>query len=282
VLPADSAAGAEPDSEALIEVITTSIDPQSWGEVGGPGSIEFYAPNLTLVCSHNRRAHAAIGRLLEDLREAASQPVNAEEEKISRALEVPTTLDFPDETPLQDILDYLADYHQVRMVLDKKALDEAGVTSDHPMSAVKLDGVALKSALNLVLSQIDLAYVVRNEVLTITTKANAQAHHPAASATSLKVYKVYPSVMATGALTAGNAEGGAVPGAWEQQLADAIRESVSPGSWTREGGNTIRAVPGALMVRQTAEGHARVKAVLRELGVDRLPAPFGGALGSSR
>jgi len=40
---------------------------------------------------------------------------------------------------------------------------------------MKLEGVSLKSALNLLLSQAHLTYVIRDEVLKITTPAQAAA-----------------------------------------------------------------------------------------------------------
>ena len=57
-----------PDFDSLIELITTTIQPQSWDEVGGPGAIEPFPTNLSLVVSQTEEVHAGISDLLVQLR----------------------------------------------------------------------------------------------------------------------------------------------------------------------------------------------------------------------
>ena len=47
------------------------------------------------------------------------------EKKIEAALKSPTHLEFVD-TPLTNVVDYLKDYHQIEIQLDKKAMDGGG------------------------------------------------------------------------------------------------------------------------------------------------------------
>jgi hypothetical protein len=93
------------------------------------------------------------------------------EEKIRKALTDPTSIEFV-ETPLQDVVDYLKDLHGIEIQLDAKALEDAATGSDAPVTA-NLKGITLRSALRLMLSKMDLTYVIEDEVLQITTAEKA-------------------------------------------------------------------------------------------------------------
>ena len=61
------------------------------------------------------------------------RPVGPAEKKIREELAKPTTMEFI-ETPLQDAVDYLKDLHSIEIQLDSKALEEAGVSNETPVS----------------------------------------------------------------------------------------------------------------------------------------------------
>jgi hypothetical protein len=94
------------------------------------------------------------------------------ETRILAALDEKTELDFTDQ-PLQDAIDYLQQRHEINIQLDTKALSDAGVGSDTPITR-SIKGITLRSALKLLLSDLDLTYVIRNEVLMITSKTEAE------------------------------------------------------------------------------------------------------------
>jgi hypothetical protein len=106
---------------------------------------------------------------------------NPAEVKIIRALDDPTELEFI-ETPLQDVIEFLKTRHNIEIQLDKKALEEAAIATDTPITR-NLKGVTLRSALRLMLREFDLTYVIRDEVLQITTRTAAD---------TLLTTKVYP------------------------------------------------------------------------------------------
>ena len=56
------------DYDALMDVITTTIDPDSWDDVGGPGSIAEFDNAGVLVISQTWDVHQKIGPLLNSLR----------------------------------------------------------------------------------------------------------------------------------------------------------------------------------------------------------------------
>ncbi len=109
------------------------------------------------------------------------QKRNPAEKRIEEALRSPTQIEFV-ETPLSDVVDYLRDYHKIEIQLDKKALGDVNIGTDTPVSKT-LRGISLKSALRLMLRELQLTYIIQNEVLLITTPEEADAR---------LVTKVYP------------------------------------------------------------------------------------------
>jgi hypothetical protein len=106
----------------------------------------------------------------------------AMEARLIGALETATEFDFVD-IPLGDVAAFLSDAHQVSVMIDAPALEDAGVRSDAAVTlAVK--GVQLRSGLRLMLDKLGLTYAIHNEVLMITTPAAAR------NMASTKVYDV--------------------------------------------------------------------------------------------
>ncbi|MCA9174758.1 MAG: hypothetical protein KDB14_09770 [Planctomycetales bacterium] len=66
--PGGAGGAALADFDTLIELITTTIAPDSWDEVGGPGAIEAFPTNLSLVVSQTQDVHEQISDLLDQLR----------------------------------------------------------------------------------------------------------------------------------------------------------------------------------------------------------------------
>lgn len=58
------------NGEALLELIETTIAPQSWAAQGGPGSIVYYRPLMCLVVRATGDTHRGVGGLLNALRQA--------------------------------------------------------------------------------------------------------------------------------------------------------------------------------------------------------------------
>ncbi len=115
-------------------------------------------------------------RLTEKRREKWSSvdlaTTNPNEKKIITALKTNTELPFTTETPLADVLAYLAERHQIPIQLDRRALDEVGIATDTPVVR-ELRDITLRSALRLVLRDLNLTYVVKDEVLLVTTPETA-------------------------------------------------------------------------------------------------------------
>ena len=93
-------------------------------------------------------------------------------EAILKVLDEPTSLEVI-ESPLTDVLAQIQSQHGVHVYLDQRALDEVGVPSDTPITFA-MSGVPLRSALELVLDQLDLTWTIKAGVLLITTPEEAE------------------------------------------------------------------------------------------------------------
>ena len=92
-----------------------------------------------------------------------------QEERIEKSLNKPISLHFEEE-PLSAVIQHIATVADINVMLDKVALfEDEQVTTDEPVS-IDVDGIMLKSALNLVLDQFRLDYLIKDEVLKITSR----------------------------------------------------------------------------------------------------------------
>jgi hypothetical protein len=103
------------------------------------------------------------------------------EQRIFLELNKTTNLEVV-EMPLKDVVLYLSETHNIPIVLSTKKLEEASVSPDTPITK-SFRGITLRSALRLLLRELELTYVVRDEVLQITTPEDAE---------SQLITKVYP------------------------------------------------------------------------------------------
>jgi general secretion pathway protein D len=89
--------------------------------------------------------------------------------EIERKLRTPVSLSFANK-PLSEVLDYLANLTGVNLYLDPQGLAQEGITSDTPVSIEVHHEIMFKSALNLILEPLHLSYLIKDEVLKITSE----------------------------------------------------------------------------------------------------------------
>ncbi|MFT5326346.1 MAG: hypothetical protein ACI8P0_004221 [Planctomycetaceae bacterium] len=201
------------------------------------------------------------------------------------ALDDLTTGNFAD-TPLDDVMGYLARLHEIQIHIDEAALDEAGVSIQEPINLV-LAGVSLGSLLNLMLNDFGLVAVPHNDVLTITTGRTGSVQQG-----SIGVYRrdydlsdVIPNNETGDQLT--------------ESLAAALRKLVTPEIW----GNTYPELPSeaaaegrkataeiatagtTLSIIAPAHAHASIENVARQITLgkhsDLLNVEFAGMIDRS-
>ncbi len=76
--PGGLGGASQADFDTLIDLITSTIAPQTWDTVGGPGSIEGFPTNLSLVVSQTQDVHEQIADLLDQLRRLQDLQVTIE------------------------------------------------------------------------------------------------------------------------------------------------------------------------------------------------------------
>ena len=187
-------------------------------------------------------------------------------EKIKRALSSPTQLEFV-ETRLQDVVDYLKSYHGIEIQLDTKALGDVGVATDTPITK-SVKNVALRSALQLLLKEHGLTYMIQDEVLLITTPEEAENH------LETKIYPVADLVLPPNATAESVAD--------FDSLIELLKTTVRPTAWDDTGGaGSISPFENNLTIvaSQTQEVHeeidlllSRLREVNREVNKNGVPA----------
>ncbi|MBL9122330.1 MAG: hypothetical protein JNG90_01770, partial [Planctomycetaceae bacterium] len=111
-------------------------------------------------------------KLLTDRRKSfpGDEPARNERElEIIRKLRTPVSLQFKD-APLIEVLNYLAKLAEINLHIDQLGLSEEGVTTDTPVTIDLNQEISLKSALNLILEELHLSYIIKDEVLKVTSE----------------------------------------------------------------------------------------------------------------
>ncbi|MEX2016171.1 MAG: hypothetical protein WD873_05990 [Candidatus Hydrogenedentales bacterium] len=198
--------------DALVRVVTSTIAPDTWEDVGGPGSVQPLDAWGLVIISQTEEVHEQIENLIVVLRQARrAQRAEAEgkflgdeaknepkresvsilvesasgavaRKRLEAALASETSFEFA-ELPLADVAEAIGKQHGINVVLDVRALSDVGIAADTLITR-KLSGISLRSALRLVLGELDLTFVLHDEVLKISTPENS--HHELTT----RVYKV--------------------------------------------------------------------------------------------
>ena len=198
--------------------------------------------------------------------QALNPPANAtpSELTIRKALKKSVTLKA-EKKPLADVLRTLSRDLGINVFVDTRGLNEVGLTPENPVT-IEVEGIQLKSVLNLMLLPLDLAYTVKDEVLVITSKTRAQGER------TTRTYPVADLVIPipmTGPVSADEP----VPVVNRNSvdfnsLIEVIEASVQPVDWERIGGTgSIRAFDPTmcLVIRQSKEAHQEIETLLTQL-----------------
>ena len=149
------------------------------------------------------------------------------------------------EVPLADAVEQLADVlgevSDFSILLDRDALDEIGIDTGTPVTA-EYQGISYKSALRLMLKPLDLEYVIKNEVLMITTVERAE---------EMPDVRIYP-MKDEWNLSSG-------------ELIECLTSTVAPSSWEELGGpGAVTSFKHGLVIRQTQRVHEEIESLLRQ------------------
>lgn len=168
------------------------------------------------------------------------KPRSKSEVAIEKALTQPLNsagLAF-DGAPLAEVVDFIRSDYNIQILLDLKSLDDLGLSPDDPIS-IELRNVGLESALNIMLAQAGLTYVIENEVLLIMSEESA------AERMEVRAYPRFPG---------------------SDGSAELITSVVAPDSWQEKGGpGVLVSTPERLIIRNTYRVHREINELLSQL-----------------
>jgi hypothetical protein len=268
-LPQPSLTAGQTDEAEWAEVIQCTIGPIEWERVGGPNYIQSVPGGLVVMAP--RDLHQQIRAFLRTLGDAENPPASWKPlpypgaatgpvcSRIYAVLDQPFSID-EENLPLREFAAVVARQGDIPVYLDDKKLAEAGVGTSFPITA-RYQDIPLRSALRLVLDDLELTFVVRDEMLLITTPEEAE------SCLWTLAYPVHDLV--------------AMPGGGSDfdSVGELIITTVAPHSWDEVGGpgSYYSIAGGWLIFSQTQEVHSEIEellAMLRRALWDGGPGPY--------
>jgi hypothetical protein len=183
-------------------------------------------------------------------RKASTVVLTAKEKALFRALNSIVSVRFKD-TRLEDAIEYLQTTTGLTILLDKVAMEEAGVSYDSPVS-VNVKGVTARFVLRKIMADLGLAYVIKDETIEVVTPKQFQ------EMMVVRTYNVLDLVIdpARPWLELVNAA----------MLIDLIQTTIEPGSWKANGGQgtiVYHQLTHSLVIKQSAEFHGTLSGGLR-------------------
>jgi RNA polymerase sigma factor (sigma-70 family) len=165
----------------------------------------------------------------------------ASEQRIADVLKQPAEVEFVD-TPLRDVMEFLATQNDIPILIDEVALNDVGVPTDEPVN-LALTGVTLQTALNHILRPQGLTTIIRDEVLQVTTKEVADEY------LVTRVYDISDLAEIE-----------------QEQLLQVLQESLPDADWKDNGGGgTASILDDALVVKQSQSAHRQIVDLVGQL-----------------
>jgi hypothetical protein len=188
VLTRDAKVPGRADFTSLMNVISTCVQPDSWENLSGSGSIMPISSGAlrSIAVRQMQDVHDQVARILADLRKARRSPGDdsvrdvlvrsdrspaaLRETAIRDALDKLVSVDAK-ERPLSEAISDVANQIGVPVFIDRRKVAEEGISLDAPTTFHHQEMTA-RSALAILLKPRQLAWIVKNELLFITTSAS--------------------------------------------------------------------------------------------------------------
>ena len=205
----------------------------------------------SLVVAHSKviRLQPDASLATEELMPIRLAPSGARYEATLAKLELPVNeIDFR-ETPLVEVLAFLADKQGVEIDIDTRSLEDYGIAPDVPVT-LKASGISLNSALRRLLWDCDLGFTVHDDGLVRVTTMDEEDNN-----LSIVAYPI-PLVIDDDPTT----------------LIHLIQQTVAPTTWNAVGGQgSVVIWRNTLLVSHTLPVHHQVLAVLRNYASAEFP-----------
>jgi hypothetical protein len=176
------------------------------------------------------------------------------EHKIKSTLDQKVSINVADQ-PIREWLAYLSDKYHLPIQFDTSAIKDAAIDPSTTPVGVQVKDISISSALNLVLSQRNLSYLIRDEVLLITTQDKAN------TCLTISIYDVRDLV----------SDANHVPNPTAvAQLTTVITTTLAGPTWNSSGGPpTIQPFTNngicVLVISQTQDVHEQIEQLLANL-----------------
>ena len=252
----------------VVQAITSQIAPSTWDFVGGPGAIRGIQDSIVVL--HTSDIHEQVAEFLTAYRAVINNDQRDDVEKqtvfflgqqevsaaIRLVLEQPFTAEFKDQS-LKEVVEFVSETMGIPIVIDVHALEDFGIDTATPIS-VKFTETRLRFALVRMLSERELTYIIRDEVLFITT------HEKAEESLLIGLYPVRDLV------EIGNDSWIEPLGARcdFESLTNVIQSTIAPDTWGTVGGpssiGALLPVP-TIVIAQTQDAHEKISELLTTL-----------------
>lgn len=144
--------------------------------------------------------------------------------------------------PLQDAIQQISDTHRIPVVIDRRALEEIGLSVDEPVT-LSLRDVSLRSFLRLLLRDLDLTYMIKDDVMQVTTFEAAERN------LVVEMYRFSDDLTEQ-----------------SDEIVKALTATIVPDAWDVLGGPcTVTNVENVLIVSATENIHEQVRSFLDKL-----------------
>ncbi|MEX0792352.1 MAG: hypothetical protein WD045_04415 [Pirellulaceae bacterium] len=261
----------------LVDLLPKVVDPSSWRELGGEGSL--LSVENQLVIRQNFNNHRRIERLLTAYltriatpgqtpeRLAIDPPVDLETRvRLNRPLgeKAPNFA----ETPLGEVVEALATATETTLHLDS-TISTLGIGRDFPITASFQQDATGAMVLRDILTRLELGTIQTGNVVAIVPLEVADEQY------SLRYYTVPVATIGRGYAPGGLEHPEAV-----KLWVNLIERTIAPGTWRLEGGPgyvTLDAATNMLFVRHTEAAHREIETLLDELLSPPTPVPPAAA-----
>jgi hypothetical protein len=170
------------DATPLRDLVQKCIAPDGWDIHGGPGVVRALENGWVMV-EQTGYVHEEVATLLAGIRKVLATsgeagvvhlpPQSEATQKIHAALDHELALSLT-RAPLKDFVLSLAEWLEIPIVLSQQKLEEASISPDMPVT-FQMPRARSGLGLELLLHDLELAHVVRDEVLQITTPEDVES-----------------------------------------------------------------------------------------------------------
>ncbi len=276
--------------DGIIEVLTTTVEPDSWEDLGGPGSIAPYMNGLMI--STTDEIHIKLDRLFVGLRHLQTFPSNPyptasyrvslfpkqEQEILSQLQSIEAKFE-PKAVSLEAFLKQLRQQAPCPVFLDQRALEDMGVDQDTVTVTPPAQSTSLKRILDVATKPVELTWFVAGDLIVLTTQDEVEAQ------LEVELYPVRDLVWKGIDVTNPQIIKRLQEGPWENDsivslpdydaLIEMLTTTIEPDSWEELGGPGSLGIfdmrADCLVIAQTQSIHESIQTALTQVREQQQP-----------